>query len=67
MKAEKQSTIERAFELARSGSFHSVEALSKRLNSEGYSDSFGQLSGPSIRKQLRGMMKAAKLAPQASD
>jgi hypothetical protein len=57
-----KSTVERAFELARTGAYGSIDDLLKGLNREGFLDPVGQLSGQSIRKQLRALMKAAQLA-----
>jgi hypothetical protein len=52
--------VERAFELARTGFCRSIEDLVKALQREGFIDPVGQLSGYSIRKQLRALMKAAQ-------
>jgi hypothetical protein len=59
VRPDSKSTVERAFELARTGSYRSIEDLVKGLNREGFLDPVGQLSGNSIRKQLRALMKAA--------
>jgi hypothetical protein len=42
------------------GSFRAVEEIIRQLNKEGFADPAGQLSGKSVRKQLRGIMKAAQ-------
>jgi hypothetical protein len=60
MRPGDKSTVERAFELARTGSYRTIEGLVKGLNREGFLDPVGQLSGHSIRKQLRALMKAAQ-------
>jgi LmbE family N-acetylglucosaminyl deacetylase len=45
------SAIERAFELAESGTCRGVEAIRRALNHEGYAAV--QIMGPSLSKQLR--------------
>jgi hypothetical protein len=60
VRPDDQTTVERAFELARMGSFRAVEEIIRQLNKEGFADPAGQLSGKSVRKQLRGIMKAAQ-------
>jgi hypothetical protein len=52
-------TIARAFELARSGSYVSLEAVRKQLKKEGYSMINEHLAGPSFQKQLNAALKAA--------
>ena len=56
------SAIERAFQLARSGQFLSVEDLKKKLRAEGYS--IATVTGPTLLRQLRLLIKAARGAPQ---
>lgn len=53
--------LERAFELARSGDFTTLTALRKHLATEGHSAE--QISGPSIKRQLRALCALAKAAP----
>ena len=50
--------LERAFDLARSGECDQVSDLRKRLRLEGYSDA--QVDGPSLIRQLRQLLLAAK-------
>jgi hypothetical protein len=50
--------LERAFELARSGECALVSDVRRRLKDEGYSDA--QLDGPSLIRQLRGLLATAK-------
>ena len=45
-------TVERAYQLARSGQFANVAELKARLKSESYGDADAQLAGPFIRRQL---------------
>ncbi len=46
-------TVERAFQLARSGECKSVEEISKRLSKEGYEAVALHLTGTAIRSQLK--------------
>ena len=48
------TTLERAFELARSGDCQSVQEIRERLRAEGHIDS--QVTGPSLMRQLRGLI-----------
>jgi hypothetical protein len=50
--------LERAFQLAESGSCDSVDQIKKQLKSEGLSDQ--QVTGGSLMKQLRDMISKAK-------
>jgi len=47
------STIERAFELARSGSCRSIDEIARRLKQEQLDNVDAHLGGASIRKDLR--------------
>ena len=58
------STIERAFQLARSGECAGAAAIKERLNDEGYSDVAGQISGPVLLKQLRRLCTEAASSPK---
>jgi len=51
------STLERAFQLARTGRHTSVDAIRKQLQKEGYTTS--QLFGRTLHKQLRELIDAA--------
>ncbi|WP_306223535.1 hypothetical protein [Bosea beijingensis] len=53
-----KTTLERAFELARSGKFETLKQLQRALSAEGFS--LQQHSGPALFEQLRNLMKAAK-------
>ncbi len=55
------SALERAFSLAKSGKFDTVVGIKRQLQAEGYSAN--QISGPSLLKQLRGLIEAAKSPP----
>lgn len=56
-----KTTLERAFELAKSGKFEKIRELQRALSAEGFS--VHQISGPTLFDQLRKLMKAAK-APE---
>ena len=49
-----KTSLERAFELARSGMFSDLGALARQLRDEGYQQT--QLEGASVRKQIRALM-----------
>ncbi len=51
------TSLERAFQLARSGRFRSVTDIRKALRDEGYSDA--DFVGKSLLAQLRGLMNIA--------
>lgn len=53
----RRSTLERAFEIARSVEWNGLTALMRQLHAEGYTDARVQCDGPAIRRQLK---KAAK-------
>lgn len=52
-----KSTLERAFELARSGRFETVSKLKLAVSAEGYDRR--QLEGPALTRQLSGMIRSA--------
>jgi hypothetical protein len=49
--------IQRAFSLAASGSFQSVAEIEKALKREGFSQVSDHLSGPSLRNQLKKLLR----------
>jgi hypothetical protein len=55
------TALERAFVLARSGEYASVPDIRKRLAKEGYS--VAQITGVALFKQLRALIRAARVAP----
>jgi len=59
---EQLSTVERAFELARSGSCHTLEDIRRVLTAERYPSVQAHLAGPSIRRALLALCKASKVA-----
>ncbi len=60
------STVERAFQIARSGDCESLEDLRAILTREGYGDAVAQTSFPFVRKQLRDLLqgRAASRPPK---
>ena len=50
------STVERAFQLARSGDCETLDDLRATLAREGYVDAVAQTSFPFVRKQLRDLL-----------
>jgi hypothetical protein len=57
------TTLERAFALARSGDYATVEDIRKRLRSERHDSVDAHLSGPSVRKQLLKLCNEARARP----
>jgi hypothetical protein len=54
------SIIERAFELARSGDYATIDDIRKRLKSERYSQVDAHLAGTSVRRQLLDLCREAR-------
>lgn len=61
-----QSTLERAFELARSGDCRIVDDIRRKLKSERFSQVDEHLSGPSIKRQLHKLCIEAQEARRTS-
>jgi hypothetical protein len=57
------SIIERALQVAASGTCRTVEEIGRTLRQEGFADVDQHLTGPSFRRQLRGIMEAHKPKP----
>ena len=53
-------TVERAYELARSGWFTRVDDIRQRLTREGHDAVQQHLSGPTIRRELLQLCRAAR-------
>jgi hypothetical protein len=64
---DKPTTLERAFELARSGECTGVAQIRMRLRAEGYRDGQAHTAGMSIRKQLDKICTEAQKKPAAGD
>jgi hypothetical protein len=58
----KVSALERAFQLARSGRVSNIDDIRKILKREGY-DLIDLFVGPSLKSQLRELIKTAHLQP----
>lgn len=58
-----KQTIERAFELARSGTCADVADIRRALKKEGYSQIDEHLGGQAIRRQLRDICIEARRGP----
>jgi hypothetical protein len=54
------TTLERAFELARSGEFTTVADIRQRLRAERYDQVDAHLSGPALSRQLRALCDQAR-------
>lgn len=57
-------TVERAYQLARSGEYTNVAELKAKLKAESYGDADAQLAGPFIRRQLTKLCNEAVSAKQ---
>jgi hypothetical protein len=58
---QRMTSMERAFHLARSGRFTTLTEVATTLDREGYSAS--QIQGPLLKRQLTGLIKAARREP----
>ncbi|MBA3677243.1 MAG: hypothetical protein H0W74_07545 [Sphingosinicella sp.] len=61
------STIERAFELARSGSCHNVQEIALKLKRERHDSVEAHLAGQSIRRELRLLCQEARAGTSSSE
>ncbi|HEY0313295.1 MAG TPA: hypothetical protein VGC56_12465 [Allosphingosinicella sp.] len=66
MAASPITTIERAFELARSGRFASVSDIRLALRRERFDQVEAHLAGSSIARQLRALCDEARRGPAAA-
>jgi hypothetical protein len=55
---QKMTAVERAFQLARSGSVAGLAEITTSLNREGYYAN--QIEGPVLKRQLANLIKAAR-------
>jgi hypothetical protein len=60
-----KTAIERAFDLARSGNFSTVDEIRRRLKAESYNED--QIIGRSLTAQLRALIASAKTRDWASN
>jgi hypothetical protein len=58
-----KSLIERAIELAKSGSYERITEIERQLNLEGYSQVALHLDAPSLRRQLNQLGREARGEP----
>jgi hypothetical protein len=61
---QKMTAVERAFQLARSGSVAGLAEITTSLNREGYYAN--QIEGPVLKRQLADLIKAARKPNAAS-
>ncbi|WP_230781800.1 hypothetical protein [Sphingomonas sp. Leaf37] len=61
------STVERAFQLARTGACHSVNDIRERLLREGHANVVSHTSGMSIKKQLNAILAARGVTRSAAN
>jgi hypothetical protein len=62
---QKMTAVERAFQLARSGSVARLVEITTSLNREGYYAN--QIEGPVLKRQLADLIKAARSPSATSD
>ena len=62
---QRMTSMERAFHLARSGRFTTLTEVVTTLDREGYSAN--QIQGPLLKRQLTGLIKAARPEPLDRD
>jgi hypothetical protein len=55
---QNKTALERAFELARSGQYPTVEHIRRKVSGEGYLRE--QLQGASLHRQLKNLIEAAR-------
>jgi hypothetical protein len=60
---ETPTAIERAFQLANTGRYGSLAHIQRTLTAEGYSRD--QVAGPSLHKQLKGLIRSAQGSREA--
>jgi hypothetical protein len=62
---QNETTLERAFALARSGRFASLDDIRRTLKREGYDQVESHLAGPSIGRQLKELCREARASEAA--
>ena len=55
-----KNTVERAYELARSGSYSNVKDIERQLMKEQYEGIHAHLSGDMLKKQLKALIREHK-------
>ncbi|HEY5071058.1 MAG TPA: hypothetical protein VII63_03415 [Caulobacteraceae bacterium] len=61
------TTVERAYQIARSGEAANVKDIKNRMRTEGFGDVAAQLSGPTITAALRRLCVAARAKPEVEN
>ena len=65
--SNRPTTVERAFELARSGACRNLEEIISRLKAEGLDSVEGHVAGASIRSELRQVCHDHRRARKMTD
>jgi hypothetical protein len=60
MSGHRRTTLERAYELARSGECSDLAEIRKRLKAENFDDVHGQLSGETLKRDLARLCSAGQ-------
>ena len=60
---DRPDTVERAYQLAKSGDCANVDDIKIRLRAEGYASVWQHLSAPTLTRTLRGLCAAAVKKP----
>ena len=60
---DRPATVERAYQLAKSGDCATVDDIKARLHAEGYASVWQHLSAPMLTRTLRGLCAAAVKKP----
>jgi uncharacterized protein YehS (DUF1456 family) len=55
-----KNTVERAYELARTGAYANVKDIERQLNKENHEGVHAHLSGDTLKKQLKALIKAKR-------
>jgi hypothetical protein len=63
---DRPRTLERAYELARSGECKGVGEIRQRLKTEGYDNIAGQLYGSTVTRALNGLCAAARASAETA-
>ena len=64
---DRPTTLERAYQLARTGDYTGASEIKAKLKSEGYGDAAAQLYGQTITNDLRRLSNEAKAARAPAD
>lgn len=65
MDAQSANTVERAYELARSGQYATITQIRMQLRREGYSHVDGHTVGLGLRRELTRLMRAGRVTAAA--